>query len=331
MRSKWKQSRERSSSVLVVFSLTMFAWASGRFCPFLPECTGTSNAPEKVLYRNFVPVNVYQCSCQGQKDTYLSAFLSAFYAVYTSLSYQLWISGFIRFNGALSLPLWCQHFSSVSSQAAVSLLAIVPRNFLTLIIRPASITDAYRGSGTGASYIRLISVLCSLSCVVPHTPLNLLIVNNVEIRTVLLQIFLNYESFYGAVDSCGSPCPSAYRDISACAILKSVEETPLWFGIAKCRYEVQRTSECPVTLGFWYRLSEGWRCWEGAEHPPKLPHYLCCQPHAIPGWGRQWAAAGLFYFHLQGDWNGLYLCWWQALDMGWREPLCIMVKIIVSG
>lgn len=116
----------------------------GGFCLVLPESTGTSNAPEKLLQRNFVPENMYQCSCQqGQKDTCLSAFLSASCAVYTSLSYQLWISGFIRFNGALSLPLWCRHFSSVSSQASVSLPAIAPSNFLTLIIRPASLTDGY--------------------------------------------------------------------------------------------------------------------------------------------------------------------------------------------
>jgi len=115
----------------------------------LAESTDRLNLPEKLLSENFILENLLrQRSCQqGQGVTCLSAFLNTSYAVCTSLSYQLWISGFIRLNGAPQLSLRRQHFSLVSSWAADPLPAITPANFLCLTSRPSFLTNCCWSGG----------------------------------------------------------------------------------------------------------------------------------------------------------------------------------------
>lgn len=102
-----------------------------------------------------------------------------------------------------------------------------------------------------------------------------------------------------------SCCKGVNGDTTAFDILKSMERTTFWFGIAKCRHKGQRTTKCSWDHGSWVLAQadgclEGWRHQDWAEQPPKLPHHLHCQPHAVPGGGRQQAAAELFLLSSSG-------------------------------
>lgn len=130
VRSTWKQPKEQSSTVLALFSLNVCL--NFREWLVLTESANRSNLPMKLLSKNFILENLlHQCSYQqGQRDTCLSGLLNASNAIYTSFSYQLWISGFIGLKGAPQLSLRHQHCSSVSSWAADSLPAISQQTLL---------------------------------------------------------------------------------------------------------------------------------------------------------------------------------------------------------
>lgn len=67
--------------------------------------------------------------------------------------------------------------------------------------------------------------------------------------------------------------------------MKSVKRTTLWSGIVKHGYKVQRIRDAAVNKypGPWGRLSEGKRCWDGAEQPQKLPRALTVSLMLCPG------------------------------------------------